>query len=150
MEAKYLALSQSCKDLFPIMDLVHELSTTTMKLLFDDSPNCTLHIHIDNVEALVLGQLEPHSMTPWSKHYALKYHRFCEHIIGPRKIVLVKIATSDPLDDVFTKGLGPVLYEHLQKKLMGWPYPFVLSRRSVEGMLEGSRNMWNTYQLPLT
>ena len=121
-----------------------------MKLLFDDSPNCTLHIHKDNVGALVLGQLEPRSMTPRSKHYALKDHHFCEHIIGPRKIVLVKIATSDPLDDVFTKGLGPVLYEHLQKKLMGWPYPFVLSRRSVEGMLEGSRNMWNTYQLPLT
>ena len=77
--------------------------------------NCRLHIHKDNVGALVLGQLEPCSMTPWSKHYALKYHRFREHIIGPRKIVLIsKIATSDPLDDIFTKGLGRVLYERLQ------------------------------------
>ena len=55
MEAEYIALSQSCKDLFPIMDLVHELSTTTMKLPFDDSPHDTLHIHKDNVGALVLG-----------------------------------------------------------------------------------------------
>lgn len=118
MEAEYIALSQSCKDLFPIMDLINEISTT-MKLPFQPSPHLHVKIHEDNVGALTLGKLEPRRMTPRSKHYALKYHWFREHI-GPRNIILVKIDTSDQLGDIFTKGLGKVLFQQLRKKLMGW------------------------------
>jgi hypothetical protein len=42
-------------------------------------------------------------MTLCSKHYAVKYHWFQEHLI-PHKIQLVKIATRDQLSDIFTKG----------------------------------------------
>jgi hypothetical protein len=58
-------------------------------------------------------------MTPRSKHYAIKYHWFREHI-GPRHIQLVKIATDDQLGDLFTKGLTKLKFSWLQKKLMGW------------------------------
>jgi hypothetical protein len=58
-------------------------------------------------------------MTPRSKHYALRYHWFREHI-GPRNIELVKIATADQIGDIFTKGLGVVVFQRLRKKLMGW------------------------------
>jgi hypothetical protein len=44
-------------------------------------------------------------MTPRSKHYAVKYHWFCEHI-GPRNIQLVKISSSNQLGNLFTKGLS--------------------------------------------
>jgi hypothetical protein len=51
-------------------------------------------------------------MTPWSKHYAIKYHWFREQI-GPRQIELVKIATNEQLEDLFTKGLTNVKFSKL-------------------------------------
>ena len=118
MEAEYIALSQACKDLFPIMDLLSELSDM-LTLSADPSPHLHIQIHEDNVGALTLGKLEPRRMTPRSKHYALRYHWFREHI-GPRNIELVKIATADQIGDIFTKGLGVVAFQRLRKKLMGW------------------------------
>lgn len=73
MEAEYIALSQACKDLFPIIDLVNELSST-LNLTTPNSPCLHIRVHGDNASALTLGKLEPPRMTPRSKHYALKYH----------------------------------------------------------------------------
>jgi hypothetical protein len=58
-------------------------------------------------------------MTPHSKHYAVKYHWFREHI-GPCNIQLIKIKTKDQLGDLFTKGLDKIAFERLQKQLMEW------------------------------
>ena len=78
-----------------------------------------IKIHEDNVGTLILGKLEPRRMTPWSKHYAIKYHWFCKHI-GPQNIQLVKINMEDQLGDLFAKGLGRIIFTRLQKKLIGW------------------------------
>lgn len=118
MESKYIALSQVCKDLFPIMDLIAELSTI-LHLQVDPSSHLHVQIHKDNVGALTLGLREPQHMTLCSKHYALQYHWFREHI-GLCKIVLVKIDTSDQLGYIFTKGVRTIIFQHLQKRLMGW------------------------------
>ena len=118
MEAEYIALSQACKDLFPIIDLVNELALT-LHLHMPQSPPLHIRVHEDNVGALTLGKLEPRRMTPRSKHYALKYHWFREHI-GPRKIELLKIDTSHQLGDIFTKGLTGTKFTTLRKTIMGW------------------------------
>ena len=118
MEAKYVALSQSCKDLFPLLDLVHALGSA-VGLPVDKHTNLHVKIHEDNVGALTLGRLEPRRMTPRSKHYAIKYHWFREQI-GPRNIKLVKINTTEQLGDIFTKGLTPGPFNHLRRLLMGW------------------------------
>jgi len=91
-------------------------------LKVSDTANLHVRIHEDNVGALTLGKLEPRCMTLCSKHYAIKYHWFREQIAphGPRNIELVKISTADQLGDIFTKGLGRVIFERLRKKLMGW------------------------------
>ena len=78
-----------------------------------------VRIHEDNVGALTLGKLEPWRMTPHSKHYAVKYHWFREHL-GPRNIELVKIASADQLGDIFTKGLTSRTFANMRKQLMGW------------------------------
>ncbi len=75
--------------------------------------------HEDNVGTLILGQLEPRRMTPCSKHYAVKYHWFWEHLV-PQKIQLVKITSTDQLGDMFTKRLDKIPFQRLQKMLMGW------------------------------
>ena len=118
MEAEYVALSTSCRDLFPLIDVTREICTA---FLIEMSGTAQMHIkiHKDNVGALALGKLEPCHMTPRSKHYAIKYHWFREHI-GPQNIELVKISSQDQLGDIFTKGLSRVSFSLLQKKLMGW------------------------------
>jgi hypothetical protein len=118
MEAEYVALSSAWRDLFPLIDITQEICSA---LLLTPPTSAQMHvkIHEDNVGALILSQLEPRRMTPRSKHYAVKYHWFREHL-APRKIQLVKIATNDQLGDIFTKGLDKVSFAHLRKMLMGW------------------------------
>ena len=118
MESEYIALSTSCRDLFPIIDIITEISGY-LDFKFASGSNMHVRIHEDNVGALTLGKLEPRRMTLRSKHYAVKYHWFREQI-KPRNITLVKIDTKDQLGDIFTKGLGKTIFECLRKKLMGW------------------------------
>ena len=102
----------------PVVDLVMEIGNH-FDLPVHDSSQMYVRIHEDNVGALILGNLEPRRMTPRSKHYAVKYHWFRE-LLQPKKITLVKISTADQLGDIFTKGLGRIVFERLRKKLMGW------------------------------
>eukprot|EP00956_Cyclotella_meneghiniana_P016664 scaffold26464_cov80-Cyclotella_meneghiniana.AAC.2 len=118
MEAEYVALSQSCKDLFPLLDQIMELANA-VHLSVDEMSKMHIKIHEDNVGALTLGKLEPKRMTPRSKHYAIKYHWFREQI-GPRNIQLEKVASSEQLGDIFTKGLSAHPFSYLRSKLMGW------------------------------
>ena len=121
MEAEYVALSTSCRDLFPLIDVTNEICSyfDINKCIFHNTSRLHIRVHEDNVGALALGKLEPRRMTPRSKHYALKYHWFREQI-GPRNIELVKIDSENQLGDLFTKGLTSVKFSHLRKQLMGW------------------------------
>eukprot|EP00804_Cyclotella_cryptica_P016960 CCRYP_001892-RA/>CCRYP_001892-RA protein AED:0.32 eAED:0.41 QI:0/0/0/1/1/1/2/0/530 len=103
MDAEYVALSQACKDLFPIMDISKELCVA---LGLPQSAVANMHVWIfeDIVGALTLAGLEPRCMTPQSKHYAIKYHWFHDQV-AQRCIHLVKIDTKDQLGDIFTKAL---------------------------------------------
>jgi len=118
MEAEYVALSQSCKDLFPLLDQIKELGDA-VGLPVSEYTNLHTTIYEDNVGALTLSRLEPKRMTPRSKHYAIKYHWFREQL-GPRNIILVKVDTHNQLGDIFTKGLTPQPFCYLRSKLMGW------------------------------
>jgi hypothetical protein len=84
------------------INITKELSSS-FDLQLKVNANMHIKIHEDNVGALALGKL-PHQMTPRSKHYAIKYHWFWEHI-GPRNIELVKISSEDQSGDLFMKGL---------------------------------------------
>jgi hypothetical protein len=58
MEAEYVSLSQACKDLFPLLDLIKELGSA-LNLDINERTNLHVKIHEDNVGALTLGRLEP-------------------------------------------------------------------------------------------
>ena len=118
MEAEYVALSSACRDLFPLMDKLLDL-TTNLNMSYTRGALMHVRIHEDNVGALTLGKLEPRRMTPRSKHYAVKYHWFRVEL-EPRNVELVKIASVDQLGDIFTKGLGAIAFARLRKQLMGW------------------------------
>ena len=117
MEAEIVALAHSCRELFPIMDMVTLLGTRVGLLLKETTMNVS--IHEDNAGALVLAETLPPQFTPRSKHYAIKTIWFREQIVK-RKIKLVKIDTVEQLGDLFTKGLTRATFEYLIRKLLGW------------------------------
>jgi hypothetical protein len=76
-------------------------------------------IYKDNLGALVLAKsLLPQFMSR-SKYYAIKTIWFGEEIFK-RCIQLLKIGTVKQLGDIFSKGLTRVIFEYLQKKIIGW------------------------------
>lgn len=117
MEAEIIALAHSCRELFPIMDMLKSLCGV-LKL---GDPTTAMHvsIHEDNAGALVLAETLPPQFTPRSKHYAIKTIWFREQIVK-RGIKLFKIETSEQLGDLFTKSLPKVTFEYHRKKLLGW------------------------------
>ena len=117
MEAEIIALAHSCRELFPIMDMVKSLSTAVG--LPDPKTSMHVSIHEDNAGALILAQTLPPGFTPRSKFYAQKTIWFREEIVK-RGIFLLKIDTIEQLGDMFTKALPRVTFEYLQNKLMGW------------------------------
>ena len=117
MEAEIVALAHSCRELFPIMDMVESMS----KVFGLSNPKTSIQvsIHEDNAGALVLAETFPPQFTPRSKHYHTKTIWFHEEIVK-RGIALCKIESVQQLGDLFTKSLPKVTFEYLRKKLMGW------------------------------
>jgi len=70
MEAKIIALSACCRELFPIMDMVSSV-TKSVKLPIGKT-TINVSIHEDNWGALVLAKTLPPHFAPQSKYYAIK------------------------------------------------------------------------------
>jgi hypothetical protein len=111
MEAEYIALSASCRDLFPMIDVTNKICLA-LHLTLSNTTEKHIKIHKDYVGTLILCQVKPRWMTPCSKHYAVKYHSFWEHLIS-QKIQLVKIVSTDQLGNIFTKGLDKIAFQRL-------------------------------------
>jgi len=61
----------------------------------------------------------PPRMTPRSKHYAVRYHWFWEHLKS-EDIKIEKIDTKIQIADIFTKAFRAEPFHQLRKLLMGW------------------------------
>ena len=118
MEAEIIALAHSCRELFPIINIVVELGKV-VGLPTKDLTTMHVSIHEDNAGALILAETIPPQHTPRSKYYAIKTIWFREEI-QKRGIKLLKIDTVEQLGDLFTKGVPRVTFEYLRKKIMGW------------------------------
>ena len=88
MEAEIIALSHSCHELFPIIDMTNSLREAIDLPIGDTTMKVS--IHKDNAGALVLASTLPPQLTPCSKFYAAKTIWFCEEI-NKRGIKLLKI-----------------------------------------------------------
>ena len=64
------------------------------------------------------------AMSPWyipqTKHIAIKYHHFREHIKDNTVTAVNAIDTKDQIADQFTKGLQAFLFKFVRGKLLGW------------------------------
>jgi hypothetical protein len=54
MEAEYVALSASCRDLFPMIDVTNEICSA-LHLTLSDTTEMHVKIHEDNIGTLILG-----------------------------------------------------------------------------------------------
>ena len=80
-------------------------------------PSVKCKLFEDNNGAVELAKAP--KILPRTKHIALKYHHFREHV---RK-GLIKINLIDTLEqvaDIFTKALPFPIFNYLRKKIIGW------------------------------
>ena len=117
MQAEYHSISIAMRDLLPFLDLLTVITSAVG--LPEQDTTMKVTVHEDNEGALALAKLEPGRSTPRSKHYAVKYHWFREHI-KDRGIILQKVDTKSQLADIFTKGLGKIAFRALRELLCGW------------------------------
>ena len=116
MEAEYIALSTSLRSLLPLKELVREVASSLMS---DPSFITTTYSSVfeDNNGALTLATVP--RMTPRSKHIAVPYHFFREHVANG-SLQILKIASENNKGDIFTKGLDHNKFHTLRFLLMGW------------------------------
>ena len=116
-EAEYIALSQAMRELIPLRRLLLEIGTY-MKLSFGPTCNIKSTVFEDNNGAIATATSV--KMTPRTKHIAVKYHFFKNHIGPGTGISLSKIDTQLQKADIFTKGLAPPTFVVLRRLLCGW------------------------------
>ena len=127
MEAEYIALSQSMRDLIPIRETIKEikgivfsgkgkdLTINSHSKTFIEIPQSI--VHEDNAACLKFANLP--KMSPRTKHIAIPYH-FFRTKVQDLSIRIVAIGTDNQLGDQFTKGLVEVKFVRDRKRLMGW------------------------------
>jgi hypothetical protein len=115
LEAEYIALSQSMRDLIPARRLIEEIlppfgikleNTKTHSTVFEDNEGA-------------IGLANSPKITPRTKHIGIKYHFFREHV-REGNIGIQHVSSENQVADVFTKGLTMVKFERLRRKLLGW------------------------------
>ena len=106
MEAEYISLSTAMRDLIPLRTLVDEVKD----LIGASMLPCRTYSKIfeDNNGPLILASTP--RMTPCSKHIAVKYHFFKEHV-RTVQIQLVKVESEKQMADCLTKGLEEMMFE---------------------------------------
>jgi hypothetical protein len=114
-EAEYIALSQSLREVIPLMSMMKELKKAFPIEIQIPNFNCT--VHEDNQSCISMATTQKFS--PRTKHIALKYHHFRSYV-NSKQIEIHYINTHDQLADCLTKPLGANLFFDLRKMLMGW------------------------------
>jgi hypothetical protein len=135
MEAEYIALSQSMRDLIPIRQILKEI----MKVVFDVKPTITYTSHSkafadvkpgsmpstieqstvyeDNHACLKFARMG--QLSPRTKHIGIPYHWFRSKVES-LDVRVEPISTNKQLADQFTKGLGIVPFEISRRIILGW------------------------------
>ncbi len=101
-EAKYIAMSQSLRDVIPVMNLFEEMREQDFQVICT-KPHVYCKVFEDNSGALELTRLPKLRLR--TKHINVCYHQFCKHVrTGLIKIFLID--TKDQIADALTKALA--------------------------------------------
>ena len=129
MEAEYIALSQSMREIIGLREILKEIYITvlnsatdynnlefrTVSKTFGEIPPST--VHEDNEACLKFASVP--KMSPRTKHIAIPYH-FFRSKVDNGEIKIVGVTTDSQLADQFTKGLPQDKFLRDRHKLLGW------------------------------
>ncbi len=114
-EAEHIALTQAMRDLIPLQALLQDIistinttlaASTTYSTVFEDNKSC-----VDLIKAP--------KMNPRTRHIAIKYHQFREHVRSGT-IKIEWIDTTRQIADIFTKPLPTSKLTFLRERFLGW------------------------------
>ncbi len=96
---RVLAMSQSCRNVIPVMNLLQEMREQDFQVICT-KPHMYCKVFEDNSGALELARLP--KLDPRTKHINVCYHHFCKHV---RKglIKIFPVDTKDQIADPLTK-----------------------------------------------
>ena len=114
-EAEYIALSQSLREVIPLMTLLKEIYKVFP--LHIETPNFVCNVHEDNQSAIVMATTQ--KFTPRTKHIALKFHHF-RSFVKSGKVTVSYCRTTEQKADLLTKPLADDLFYKLRYMLCGW------------------------------
>ena len=116
LHSEYVALSHSIRALLALKDLIKEvienLGIDSEYLKFVSSST----LYEENNRSIVVATSP--RMTPTSKHIAVKYHWFRQHV--GKEFVIRKIESENQKAYIFTKGLQGKIFVRIRKLLCGW------------------------------
>jgi len=99
-EAEYIALSQALREVIPLIQLLKEINEVFPIDL--PTPKVRCKVWEDNNGCITLAKEQKFS--PRTKHIAIKYHHFRQHVKDGTLIIL-PIDTKEQIADIFTKPL---------------------------------------------
>ena len=114
-EAEYISLSQSLRDVIPIMELIIEMRNKHFPVL-STLPIVHCKAFEDNSGALEMGRLP--KMRPRTKHINVCYHHFREHVRNGY-IHIQQVGTEHQTADILTKNLPQNLFVRHRKAICG-------------------------------
>lgn len=114
-EAEYIALSQSMRDIIPMMNLLEEIKSLIP--ITEQTPTVKCKIFEDNQSCIKVAKAP--SMTPRTKHIALKYHHF-RTFVQNGTVEISAIGTKEQIADILTKPISGEQFRYLRSKLIGW------------------------------
>jgi Reverse transcriptase (RNA-dependent DNA polymerase) len=115
-ESEYVSLSQSLREVLPLMRLVAELHGVGFALN-NNVPKVHCKVFEDNSGALAMAQTP--KMRPRTRHMNLKYHHFREAVTSGL-VSIHAINTAEQVADILTKPLPVLQFRKLRKYMMGW------------------------------
>ena len=122
MEVEYIALSTTCRELIPMLELMKEMRSYHIKS-HPAIPKIHCKIFEDNSGALEMARSP--KIRPRTKHINNAYHHFHEYTRlssdGTKPSVeIVPVGTEEQLGDMLTKPLLAPAFIKFGKTLLGW------------------------------
>ena len=114
-EAEYIALSSALREVIPLMTMMEEIHQVFPIIIC--KPNFICKVHEDNQSCIKMAT--GIKFSPRTKHIALKYHHFRQHVKSGRVTIQYR-PTEEQLADLLTKPLADDAFFNLRYMLCGW------------------------------
>lgn len=115
-ESEYISLSQSLREVIPLMCLIKEMKDNGFDLPVE-TPEVHCKLFEDYNGALEMAQTP--KMRPRTKHLNIKYHHF-RGAVEEKLVTIHRVSTEEQMADIFTKPLGLSLFAKFRMMIMGW------------------------------